>query len=344
MKILYGVSGDGFGHSSRAKVVGRYLKDWGHDVKVLTYGRAYEVLKNEFDLFEVSGMEIQFAEGALKKRSTIKHNIKIIAENLSKWRRFDALMKDYDPALCISDMEPIVPILRFWFKKPLICLDNQHRITNLKLDVPKKYYADYMIAKTVVANFVSKAEHFIITSFSNPEIIHPNTTIVPPIIREEVKRLSPSEGYKVLVYLTRENQYILDILKQFSEEFVVFGYNVNTTENNLEFKDRDFFLDELKDCKAIIATAGFTLMSEAIYLKKPYLALPLKGQFEQVLNALFLKQAGYGDYSDDLQEEEVTDFLAKIESYRQRLNDYEVDFQKLPKTLKCVIENLGQRL
>jgi UDP:flavonoid glycosyltransferase YjiC (YdhE family) len=39
------------------------------------------------------------------------------------------------------------------------------------------------------------------------------------------------------------------------------------------------YLEELKACKAIIATAGFTLMSEALYLKKPYLALPLKGQF-----------------------------------------------------------------
>ena len=340
MKILYGVSGDGFGHSSRAKVVVRYLTDWEHNVKILTYGRAYEVLKNEFDVFEVSGMEIQFVKGELKKRSTIKHNVKVIADNLSKWRRFDTLMKDYDPDLCISDMEPIVPILRFWFKKPLICLDNQHRITHLKLDVPKKYYADYMVAKTVVANFVSRAEHFIITSFSTPEIKEPNTTIVPPVIREEVKGLLPSEGHRNLIYLTRENQNIIDILKHFDEEFVVFGYNVNRTENNLEFKERDFFLDELKDCKAIIATAGFTLMSEALYLKKPYLALPLKGQFEQTLNALFLKQAGYGDYSDDLQKDEISDFLAKIESYRKKLNDYEVDFQKLPRTLKRVIESI----
>ncbi len=341
MKILYGVSGDGFGHSSRAKVVGSFLMDWGHDVKVLTYGRAYEVLKNEFDIFEVSGMEIQFVEGELKKRPTIKHNVKVIADNLSKWRRFDTLMKDYDPDFCISDMEPIVPILRFWFKKPLICLDNQHRITHLRLDVPKKYYADYMIAKTVVANFVSKADHFIITSFSNPKIKEPNTTIVPPVIREEVKRLLPSEGHKVLVYLTRENQNVINILKQLNEEFVVFGYNVNRTENNLEFKERDFFLDELKHCKGIIATAGFTLMSEALYLKKPYLALPLKGQFEQILNALFLKQAGYGDYSDDLQEEEVSAFLANMESYRENLNHYEVDFQKLPRTLKRVIDSIG---
>lgn len=338
MKILYGVSGDGFGHSSRAKVVGGYLREWGHDVKILTYGRAYEVLKDEFDIFEVSGMEVQFVKGELKKRSTIKYNAKVVADNLSKWRRFHNLMTEYDPDICISDMEPIVPVLRFWFKKPLICLDNQHRITNLKLDVPKKYYADYLVAKTVVENFVSKAEHFIVTSFSESEIKEPDTTLVPPVIREEVRNVEATDGDKVLVYLTRENQDVIDIIERFDEEFVVFGYNVNKIEKNLEYKERDFFLDELKACKGIIATAGFTLMSEALYLKKPYLALPLKGQFEQILNALFLKQAGFGDYSDELQEGEVADFLDNIGSYREKLKDYKLDFNKLPDTLKRVLQ------
>ena len=81
-------------------------------------------------------------------------------------------------------------------------------------------------------------------------------------------------------------------------------------------------------------------MSEALYLKKPYLALPLKGQFEQVLNALFLKQAGYGTYSDDLQTEEVSDFLNNQDLYRKRLTDYELDFNRLPNTLKRILDRL----
>ena len=340
MRILYGVCGDGFGHSSRALVVGRYLEDWGHEVKIMTYGRAFEVLKDKFDVFEVSGMEMQFVRGELKKRATLRYNAKITAENLFKWRRFRDLMKTYGPELCITDMEPIVPILRFLYDKPLICIDNQHRITHLKLHVPKQYYADYLMAKTVVENFVAKANHFIITSFSEGEIKRPDTTLVPPVIRDEVRNSQPLSGHKILVYLTRENQAVLDTLKQFHEEFVVFGYNVNKKDDNLEFRIRDFFLDELKACKAIIATARFTLMSEALYLKKPYLALPLKGQFEQVLNALFLKQAGYGTYSDDLQAMEVSEFLVNQDIYLKKLIDYELDFNKLPNTLKSVMDRL----
>jgi uncharacterized protein (TIGR00661 family) len=337
MRILYGVSGDGFGHASRAKVVGGYLKEWGHDLKIMTYGRGYEALKDDFDVFEVKGMEIQFVKGELKRRSTIAYNAKVVADNVSKWRRFRELMKDYDPELCISDMEPIVPILKFWYRKPLICLDNQHRITHLRLIVPRKYYADFLASKAVIENFVSRAEHFIITSFVEAEIKRPNTTIVPPVIREEVRRLKPSYGKKFLVYLTRENRNVIDILSQINEEFVVFGYNVNRKEKNLEYKTRDFFLDELKTCRAIIATAGFTLISEALYLKKPYLALPLKGQFEQVLNSLFLKQAGYGDYSDELRPEDVSAFLEQTSTFKQRLSEYKLDFEKLPDTLKYLI-------
>jgi len=37
-----------------------------------------------------------------------------------------------------------------------------------------------------------------------------------------------------------------------------------------------------------------------VYLHKPLLSLPVVGQFEQVLNALYLEQLGYGMYAKAL--------------------------------------------
>ncbi len=340
MRILYGLSGDGYGHSSRAKVVGKYLSQWGHEVKMLTYGRAVSVLQEAYDIFEVSGMEIQYAAGELKKRATIANSLKMFKDNAIQWKRFHHMFKDFSPDVCISDMEPIVPILRFWYDKPLVCIDNQHRMTHLDLAVPRKYRKDFYIARTVVENFVARADHFIITSFIEAPIIKKNTTIVPPVIRSEVKALEPVYGEKILVYLTRENQEVLDILKGFEHEFVVFGYDTDKWEDNLQFKRKAAFLDELRCCKAIIATAGFTLISEALYLKKPYLALPLKGQFEQVLNSLFLKSAGYGNYCDALTEQEVAAFLDRLDDYRKKLSGYHLDCNKLPETLQRVLSKV----
>ena len=39
-------------------------------------------------------------------------------------------------------------------------------------------------------------------------------------------------------------------------------------------------------------------MSEAVYLRKPMLALPLAGQFEQEMNARYLERLGYGTRRD----------------------------------------------
>jgi uncharacterized protein (TIGR00661 family) len=346
MKILYGVAGEGFGHSSRALVVGNYLERKGHKVKIVTYGQAYDVLKDRFDIFRVKGLHLIFEKNVLKKRKTLKYNAKNFSKNFKKWKEFHEMMDSFNPDLCVSDMEIIVPVLSNLYNLPLISLDNQHRLTNLRLDIPKKHYKDFLIAKEVVKTFVRKAEHFVITSFANSEVkskYKENTTIVPPIIREEVQKIKSVEGDKFLVYLTKKNKRVLKVLRGIDEEFVVYGYNKKRKKGNLEFKVKESFLDDLKKCKAVIATAGFTLMSEAIYLKKPYLALPLKGQFEQVLNAIFLKEAGFGNYSENLTVDDVKSFLGNIEDYRKRLKTYNPNYNQLYNVLDNTISVFQKR-
>ncbi len=44
-----------------------------------------------------------------------------------------------------------------------------------------------------------------------------------------------------------------------------------------------------------MSTAGFTLLSEALHLGKPVLAVPNRGFFEQAVNALYLRRSGRGE-------------------------------------------------
>ena len=118
---------------------------------------------------------------------------------------------------------------------------------------------------------------------------------------------------------------LLSKLKQFSgESFVVYGYDKEQQEDNLLYRpfSKQRFLDDLASSKAVIATAGFTLITESLYLGKPYLALPMKGQFEQVLNALMLDELGYGKASFTLSDDDITDFLNNLSQYTARLQDY----------------------
>jgi uncharacterized protein (TIGR00661 family) len=334
MRILYGVAGEGFGHSSRALILAGYLEKQGHEVIILTYGQAYKVLKKKFKCFKVKGLHLIFEKSILKKRKTVAYNLGHFSKNILRWKRFHKLMQEFKPELCISDMEPIVPILRNWYKLPLICFDNQHRLTNLKLDIPKKYVTDFLIAKGVVESFVKRAEYFVIVSFGKNKVkerYRKKTFVIPPIVRDDILSIKKDVEYrgKILVYLTKKDKQRLNVLKKIKENFVVYGYNKNKKKGNLEFKKRESFLSDLKKCKAIISTAGFTLISEAIYLRKPYLALPLKGQFEQTLNSLFLKQSGFGDFAEDLTEKDIIYFLYNIDKYKRNLQEYEPDCKRM---------------
>jgi UDP:flavonoid glycosyltransferase YjiC (YdhE family) len=75
----------------------------------------------------------------------------------------------------------------------------------------------------------------------------------------------------------------------------------------------------------VICTAGFTLISEALYLGKPLLVVPNQGIFEQTLNALFLQRQGLGQAVLDrpLAADDVKDFLKARNTYCELLSDYE---------------------
>ncbi|MEK6855321.1 MAG: glycosyltransferase family protein [Nanoarchaeota archaeon] len=327
MRILYGVAGEGFGHSSRAKRIIPYLQRKGHSVLVVTYGQAYDVLYNEFDVLKIAGFTIAFEEGNLDKSQTVKKGIDTIIENLKDWRKIKREVEKFNPELCITDMEPIVPVIRKLYKLPLICFDNQHRLTHLELNVPGEYKKDYIFAREIVNRFVSKADAFVIVSFVKSRVRKDGgkVRVVSPLIRSEVleARKRAEYGGNVLVYMTKPNKDLISVLRESKENFVVYGYGRKVREGNIIFKETGAqFLEDLVEAKAIIATAGFTLMSEALYLKKPYFAIPLRGQFEQTLNALFLSQSGLGDYSEKPSLEDIARFLGSLELYERRLSKH----------------------
>ncbi len=348
MKILYGVSGEGFGHSSRAKEILPFLLNRGHKVMVVTYGQAYEVLKNfkGIEVLRVEGIELFFKEGrGLSLKRTLFYNLEKITKNIKNFGEIKKSVDAFKPDFCISDMEPMTPILRYWKKLPLICLDNQHRLTHLPLKVPKQYHRDFIIAKEAVRRVVSIADAYIVLSFTKGKVKKDKgkTFIVDPILRENILNLRSTKGNYVLVYLTKKDDKILAILKGIKEKFVLYGYNIEKKDRNLEFrKTGDGFLKDLAGAKAIIASAGFTLMSEALYLKKPYFAIPLKGQFEQTLNALFLQAARYGAFSEEPTSKDIRKFLSRLNSYENKLKKHTMNAREVFAALDKVLEELKE--
>ena len=83
-RIVYGVSGEGSGHSSRARVVLTHLTKQGHDVKVVTYGRGVNNLGNDFDLFETVGLHITSVDNRVSPLKTLMANLQRLPDGHKK--------------------------------------------------------------------------------------------------------------------------------------------------------------------------------------------------------------------------------------------------------------------
>jgi uncharacterized protein (TIGR00661 family) len=153
-----------------------------------------------------------------------------------------------------------------------------------------------------------------------------NVRVVPPVVQTEFRRLRPVIGDYVLVYLKEPNPQLLRILRQLDERFVIYGYNVDANEGNLTFRVfNDAMPRELAGAKAAIGTSGLSFITEAVWLKKPFFGVPLKNEFEQTASALFVQEAGWGDFSEQPSLGQLAAFLANLENHRRALAEFRFD-------------------
>jgi uncharacterized protein (TIGR00661 family) len=108
-------------------------------------------------------------------------------------------------------------------------------------------------------------------------------------------------------------------MKQFeafcSYRFYIYGFHVEQEHGNCIFRKTgtDSFLQDLSSCIGVISTAGFSLISECLHLKKRMLLMPLKGQYEQQVNAMYAERLGFATYARSLDTDSLRIFLKDAE-------------------------------
>lgn len=326
-RILYGVCGEGMGHAIRSAVVIEHLmKD--NDVTIFASDRAYQYLSTKFDdVYEIEGFNTVYEANEVKNMRTFIDNMKYFPLDLERnLRLMYNVAKASKPDLIITDFEPYSNFLSKILRIPMITLDNMHVITQCDIGV-RDEYSDYLTdrvrAAGVVRSFIQRPRRYLITSYYFPPVKNPEKVkMFPPILRQNVLQMKGEEGEHILVYQTSDsNLELLDILKGFDEQFIVYGYHKSEKDGNLTFKpfNEDEFFEDLASAQAVITNGGFTLISEALYLGKPIFSIPVKKQFEQLLNAIYLKRLGYGEFHEDPKRVDLEQFLKNLEVYRDNI-------------------------
>jgi uncharacterized protein (TIGR00661 family) len=168
------------------------------------------------------------------------------------------------------------------------------------------------------------ATHYLVSSFFAAPGRRTNSELIPPILRQQIQDAHPSSEGPVLVYVTSPAPALAKVLASVHCEFIAYGFGREGREGNILYKKPgvETFLDDLVAARAIIANAGFSLVTEALYLGKPYLAVPVRNQFEQIFNAFWLGRTGYGAFWEELSKEQVESFLFNIPQFCKKLSEY----------------------
>ena len=143
-------------------------------------------------------------------------------------------------------------------------------------------------------------------------------------MRSEILQKKPHGGDHVLVYVTSPSPDLAQLIRSVRCRFIAYGFGREGEDGNVQFKKPSLsgFMEDLVGCKAVVANSGFSLVSEALYLGKPYLAVPVKNQFEQTYNAYHLENLGYGAYWEELNKERLESFLFNLPVYCENLAGY----------------------
>lgn len=303
-----------------------HLVEGGHRVRLVSYDRGYRNLKDDFEVFEVEGLSIAAQDNKVSVIKTVAENLGRLVQGERKFQDLRrALFKPALPDCVITDFEPMTAYLAHHYGLPLITIDNQHRMRYMESDEVPGMELDRQLTRAIIRGMVPRPDVSLVTTFFFGRVTNERTFLFPPILRREVLNSRAREGEHILVYVTQGFESLLKVLRGFSgESFRVYGSSGDSA-GPLNFRpfSTTGFLDDLASAKAVIATAGFTLISEALYLGKPYLAVPMDGQFEQQLNAFQLQSLGYGQACLQPSADAVAEFLDRLPDFRLRLADYQ---------------------
>jgi len=348
LRVLYAIQGTGNGHITRAKaIISALLKR--ASVDVLVSGMHAE-LKISYPIrYQFNGLGYKFGKkGGVDYFNTWWHGD--VPKFLKEVQSLD--LSSYD--LVISDFEPISAWASRKQHIPCVGLSNQCTLLNDSIPKPKSK-RNYRFARYVLKNYapVDFCYGFHYQSLSD--------NIFTPIIRDEVRDLHISNEDHYVVYLPfYHDKKITRALSHFrGQKWIVFSKHSKKyyRERNIDVLpiSDSRFTEEMASAKGIICGAGFGLTSEALFLGKKLLVVPMKNQFEQHCNALSLNKLGvdsvkslkprwrkniqywlnkesaiqmhYPNQTQEIVDRILSDFALQIAVYHDSLHEYGASFK-----------------
>lgn len=283
MKIFYAAQATGNGHISRLIELYPYLRKYG-EVDVMLSG-SNSTLDPGFPVtYRSNGLSMFYTcNGGLNYVKTLSaSSLRRVAREARDLpiEQYDLVINDFDSITSLACKKKQIPSIHFG-----------HQASFLSPHTPRpqrKSLVGEWILKNYAQASVNIGLHF------KPY----DDFILPPVIKKEIWQAQPSDQGHITVYLPSycDHQLIKTFSKIKEMQFQIFSRQATEISRKDHISlfpvSKRLFDQSLVTCHGIICGAGFETPSEALYLKKKILAIPIRGQYEQRCNAEALRLLG----------------------------------------------------
>lgn len=291
MNILYAIQGTGNGHLSRARALVPELEHLG-TIDLLISGRSCELTAGKPIKYSMHGLGYRFGtNGSIDFKASVL-DFKPF-ELLQEVRSLP--IENYD--VVISDFEPVASWAARRAGKPVIGLSHQSSFHSEKVPRPGRVSR---VAERIMKHYAQ---------FTHPVGFHfrrYDSYIFPPVISAEIQKLKQAppaaNAYgtrkHITVYLPAYDPMLLaaHFIEIHDFDWHIFSKTASKEEHmgHVVIKpiDSNSYAESLVLSSGVICGAGFEAPSEALYLNKPLMVIPMRWQYEQQCNAAALALEG----------------------------------------------------
>ncbi|MBL6448939.1 glycosyl transferase [Fulvivirga sp. 29W222] len=283
MKILYAIQGTGNGHVSRAMDIGPELEKYG-EVDYLVSGAQVEISLPKETKYRSEGLSFYFGKkGGINLSKTLKSNSS---------RRFLKEIKDFpidNYDLIINDFEPITAWASRLKGKRCVALSHQSALLSAKCPKPE---SKDVVGQMILRNYAPASVHygFHFNAFDE--------NIYTPVVRRSIREAKITNKGHYTVYLPAyADEKIVEILSKVKKvNWEVFSKHNKEGYEEANVKvspiNNQRFIDSITSAEGVLCGAGFETPSEALFLGKKLMVIPMKNQYEQQCNAAAMEEMG----------------------------------------------------
>ncbi|EPR68319.1 glycosyltransferase family protein [Cyclobacterium qasimii] len=317
MKFLFIVQGEGRGHMTQAQVLKDVLEKQGHSIVAVILGTSKRRKIPSYFLASFHCPVYSFPSPNFitdKENKSIRLSATIFG-NLKKSPRFFRTLKQIDHQVRCHQPDGIInfyDILGGLYncvyrpKAKFIAIGHQYLAFHPDFIFHSQGKINRFLFKLNTKITCHGAAMKIALSLWQPGTINKKTglKVWPPLVKEAIKTMAIGEKDFYLAYVVNPGyaQELVQSAKENPESNIqAFWDNSDVSDPyqalpNLVFHqiNEGLFIEKMATCQGFLTTAGFESIGEAMYLGKPILMVPVKGQYEQHCNALDAQKAGAG--------------------------------------------------